>query len=99
MGYRTRTVLGDDKPRIVGYDQERWAIAQDHNGREPSELVDTFAALRGLNLSLWKRLTPAHLARTGIHAERGEESLGQMLGLLAGHDLSHIDQIRRYLAA
>ena len=35
----------------------------------------------------------------GLHAERGEEKLGFMLRMNAGHDLSHIDQIRRYIAA
>lgn len=99
MGYRTRTVLGDDRPRLTGYDQERWVAEQRHNEREPSELVELFAALRGANLAYWKRLTPAQLERVGLHSERGEESLGLMLRMLAGHDLSHLDQLRRYLAA
>src|SRR5580704_5930397 len=33
------------------------------------------------------------------HNERGPESLGVMLRLLAGHDLSHLDQITRYIGA
>src|SRR5712672_1747334 len=42
---------------------------------------------------------PAELERTGHHNERGPESLAVMLRLLAGHDLSHLDQIRRYIEA
>jgi hypothetical protein len=99
LGYRTRTVLCDDHPRITPYDQERWVTGQGHNERQPQELVELFAALRSANLSLWQRLKPAQLSRAGLHAERGEETLEQMLRLLAGHDLSHLDQIRRYLAA
>jgi hypothetical protein len=34
-----------------------------------------------------------------MHNERGPESLGLMLCMNAGHDLSHIDQLTRYLAA
>jgi hypothetical protein len=37
------------------------------------------------------------MARTGQHNERGSESLHSMLRLLAGHDLSHLQQIDRYL--
>jgi hypothetical protein len=99
LGFRTRTVLCDESPRLMAYDQERWVAGQGHNEREPSDLVETFAALRTANLALWRRLSPGQLQRSALHAERGEESLGQMLCLLAGHDLSHLDQIRRYLAA
>jgi hypothetical protein len=99
MGFRTRTVLSDEKPQIMAYDQERWVAAQDHNERDLGELLNTFVALRTANLQLWKKLTPKQLERRGLHSERGEESLGQMIKMLAGHDRSHIDQIRRYLEA
>jgi hypothetical protein len=99
MGFRTRTVLADDQPKIMAYDQERWVAAQGHNERDLGELLNTFVALRTANLQLWKKLTPAQLERRGLHSERGEESLGQMIKMLAGHDRSHIDQIRRYVEA
>jgi hypothetical protein len=39
------------------------------------------------------------LKRTRQHNERGPESLMAMLRLLPGHDLSHLDQITRYIEA
>jgi hypothetical protein len=48
---------------------------------------------------VWKRTSPTDLERTGQHNERGPESLGVMLRLLAGHDLSHLRQITRYIEA
>jgi hypothetical protein len=48
---------------------------------------------------MWRRTSPADLERTGQHNERGPESLGVMLRLVAGHDLSHLDQITRYIQA
>ena len=98
-GYRLRAILGDDRPTIIGMDQERWVEAQGHNERDASELLAAFRTLRQLNLALWRRLTPENLRRVGLHNERGEESLGTMLVLEAGHDLSHINQLHRYLAA
>jgi len=97
-GYRIRLVLCEERPKILGMDQELWVKGQNYNERSTAELLDSFAALRAINLALWGRITPDRLSRVGLHNERGEESLGLMLKMHAGHDLSHIDQIRRYIA-
>ena len=98
-GYRLRLILCEDNPTILGTKQDSWVASLRHNEREPSELVEIFRALRQLNLTVWRGTSPTDLERTGQHNERGRESLGVMLRLLAGHDLSHLDQIRRYIQA
>jgi DinB superfamily len=98
-GYRLRLILCDHKPAILGFKQDAWVAALRHNEREPSELVEIFRTLRVLNLSVWRRMSPADLQRSGQHNERGAESLAVMLRLLAGHDLSHLHQIIRYIQA
>ena len=98
-GYRLRLILCEDHPTILGMNQDLWVAGQRHNDREPAELVDLFRTMRQCNLAVWNRMTPAELTRTGQHNERGPESLGVMLRMLAGHDLSHLDQITRYIQA
>jgi hypothetical protein len=98
-GYRLRLILSEENPTILGTQQDSWVARQGHNEREPSELVNLFRTLRQLNLATWKRTSATDLRRTGLHNERGPESLGAMLRLLAGHDLSHLDQIMRYIRA
>lgn len=98
-GFRMRLILCEGRPKILGMDQDLWAAGQHHNQRDPAELVEAFRVSRDVNISLWKRMTPEDLQRVGLHDQRGPESLDTMLTLLAGHDLSHIDQIRRYLSA
>lgn len=98
-GYRLRLILCEDNPTILGMDQELWVAGQRHNERGPSALAEMFRAMRQGNLALWTRLSPAELQRTGQHNERGPESLDTMLRMLAGHDLSHLDQLARYLQA
>jgi len=98
-GYRMRLILSEDEAAIHGTAQDRWVAAQRFNEREPTDLVAAFRSLRALNLAAWKQVTPEEMHRFGTHSERGEESLAQMLSMLAGHDLSHLDQIRRYLDA
>jgi len=97
-GFRMRLILCEERPQITGMDQDRWVSGQHYNERQPADLVRTFRVLREPNVALWKQMTPADLERAGQHNERGPESLGTMLRMLAGHDLSHIDQITRYLA-
>jgi hypothetical protein len=98
-GYRLRLILCEDNPTILGTNQDSWVAGLRHNEREPSELVEIFRVLRQFNLTVWRRTSPADLERTGRHNERGPEFLGVMLRLLAGHDLSHLDQITRYIQA
>ena len=98
-GFRMRLILCEDKPTILGMDQDLWVAGQRLNDREPKDLVEMFRGLRSYNLAVWKQMTPADFTRVGKHNQRGEESLGQMIRMLAGHDLSHIDQVTRYLAA
>ncbi|MBI4719482.1 MAG: DinB family protein [Planctomycetes bacterium] len=98
-GFRMRLILCEDEPTILGMDQDLWVAGQRYNDREPADLVAMFRALRQFNLTIWKQMRPADMNRVGNHNERGPESLGMMFRMLAGHDLSHIDQITRYLQA
>jgi len=98
-GYRLRLIFSEENPTILGTQQDSWVTRQRHNEREPTELVDLFRTLRKYNLTAWKRTSPSDLERAGQHNERGPETLGVMLRLLAGHDLNHVDQIMRYIRA
>lgn len=98
-GWRLRSVFGDTRPPIQAMNQDLWVERQGHNDREPDDLLDEFTELRQRNMPLWRRLTSEDLERVGLHNERGEESLETMRLMTAGHDLSHLDQIARYLDA
>jgi len=98
-GYRVRLILCEDEPPIAGTKQEAWVAGLRYNERQPSELLEIFRTLRALNIAEWRRMSGDDLQRKGQHNERGLESLGAMLEMLAGHDLSHLDQIRRYIQA
>lgn len=98
-GFRARLILCEDRPAITPMDQEKWVAGQRYNDREPAENLAAFRAIRQQSIDFWRRVPPTAMQRVGIHAERGEESLATMVRMLAGHDLSHIDQITRYLDA
>jgi len=96
---RIRTMRFDDVPWLSRYDQERWVQMQGHNEREPDELVRRFSELRTLNLEQYESLTPDELTRTKPRGDGDEMALADLMRVHAGHDLSHLDQIARYLQA
>jgi hypothetical protein len=99
LSVRARLILSEDRPPIQGFDQDLWAARFDYAGASLELALVQLRALREVNLALWRRLGPAELAREGLHSERGPESLGHLLKLMAAHDLVHRRQIDRVLGA
>jgi len=93
--WRIRLVLAEDRPRLTGYDQDLWAQRLRYDEVDPSEALELFGVVRRANLRLVEQASPADLKRTGIHVERGEESLEHLRRLNAGHDRLHLRQIER----
>jgi DinB superfamily len=95
-GFRFRMVLAHDAPELPAYDQDLWAERLRYQDADLETSLADFALLRALNLRVLRRATPDDLAtRVMRHAERGDEPLGHMITLYAGHDLVHLAQIRR----
>jgi hypothetical protein len=97
--WRIRLILAQDRPPLTGYDQDLWADRLHYDEGDPLDALAVFAVLRHANLRLVERASPADLQRVGVHAERGEESLGHLVRLYAGHDLLHLRQIGRIRGA
>jgi DinB superfamily len=97
--FRFRMILAHDAPELPGYDQDLWAARLRYEDSDVATALDDFTTLRQANVRLLRRATPAECARVMHHAERGDESLGQMIPMYAGHDLVHLAQIRRIRAA
>jgi uncharacterized damage-inducible protein DinB len=94
-GWRLRLVLAQDRPTLTGYDQDAWATRLHYEDIEVDDALDVFGTLRRANLRLLRRASPDELARVGVHAERGDESVAHMMRLYAGHDLLHLRQVAR----
>lgn len=95
VGYRLRVTVAEDRPALAGYDQDAWAARLRYREVAFADALGQLDALRTANLRWLRTLTPEERRRVGIHAERGEESVDQLLTLVAGHDLVHRRQIER----
>ncbi len=99
FGFRSRMILSEDRPPLQGYDQDKWASLFRYGDARCESALAQLGALRNGNLAVLSRLGPAELERVGMHSERGPESLGYLMKLMAAHDLVHQRQIERVLAA
>jgi DinB superfamily len=97
--WRTRQILTQDQPAIQAYDQDAWARTLGYATSDLALALGQLRGVRGANLRLWRSLTPAQLARVGLHSERGPESLDLVLRMMGAHDLVHRRQIDRVLGA
>ena len=95
VGVRIRMIVAQDRPPIVAYDQDLWVEKLGYRQAVLSDVLTQFDVLRSANVRLARRLSPAELERYGVHSERGGESAGYLLHLVAGHDLVHLDQLAR----
>jgi hypothetical protein len=95
---RYRWALSQDRPPLLGYDQDLWVDRLRHNSDDPADLLAVFTALRAANLRLWRASSKDDRARVAMHNERGPESYELMFRMIAGHDRNHMNQMRDTLS-
>jgi methionine--tRNA ligase beta chain len=95
--YRFRLILAAPGTPLQAYDQEAWAREMKYEARDATASLALFTAVRTALVRLVRGLGDEELDRFGIHAERGKESVRDLLGLYSGHDLNHLAQIERLI--
>jgi uncharacterized damage-inducible protein DinB len=95
--WRYRQMLENSGCALAGFDQDEWAQMGEYASADPRQSLQLFRLLRDSNVRLLRRLTPEEWQRFGIHAERGRISVQDLARHMAGHDLNHVDQIRKIL--
>lgn len=93
IAFRIRQVLSEDNHRIQPWDEGSWA--RRYTDVDVESALASYLASRRWNLSLLRGLSPADLEREAFHPERGPETLGMIVRVLAGHDLNHLGQLER----
>jgi hypothetical protein len=94
---RVRHILehGDSQP-FAPFD--RFAMREASVGRSMDSLLDEFADLRAKNLRDLAEMD-LDLSMRGLHPELGPVTMRQLLATWAAHDLGHLAQIAKALAA
>jgi DinB family protein len=90
-GNRVRLALTQDRYVAQPYDGGGWVEMESPS--PPDVALGAFAALRRLNVALYRHLAPEQRARAIRHPEFGEISVQWIIRILAGHDLHHLPQL------
>jgi uncharacterized damage-inducible protein DinB len=96
FGVRARMALTTDDYVVQPMDQERWMDVEPPI--DAGSALAAYEALRAMNLSLFRSLSPAQRAITLMHPERGQIDVWEIVASLAGHELHHLAQIEAVAA-
>jgi hypothetical protein len=93
MTARMRWAVAQPGQRIVGFDQDQWAMTGKYALMPVVVSLTTFAAVRAWTLAFLRQLSPDERAGWILHEERGKETLPHLVRMMAGHDLNHLRQM------
>lgn len=95
-GFRWRLVLTEDRPAYPGYSEKLWSELP---RPQPDTLLTALTGLRAANIALLRGIQPSDWKRGGVHGEQGAEQFDLTVTKIAGHDLAHLNQLARTVAA
>jgi len=95
---RLRRLLAEDRPIIVGYDEQEFARRLYYD-RPIEASLEALRAARRTTAQILERMTAAEWTREGTHSESGRYTVETWLEIYAAHAHDHADQIRRARAA
>lgn len=98
-GFRMRLIMAEKKPVITPFDGDDWVSTFTYKGLDATQLIRSFTPLRRVNLELLQGVDERLFDKTAEHPEFGTISVDMMIPHMAGHDLSHLQQIRDRLFA
>jgi hypothetical protein len=100
MGWRLRGMLATPGVGLAWWDQDRWADRLAYAAGSARSATELFRALRLSNLRLLAAVPRSWWDKCyGVHEVRGRQTVAQFVALEAAHDLNHLRQIDRILAA
>jgi len=92
LSTRARFALTQPGYAAQPFSQDDWMPVD--AGSSARTALGAYTALRGLNLEMWKRLTPEQLERAFTHPEYGDLTVGWIMSQMAGHDIHHFKQLQ-----
>jgi hypothetical protein len=95
---RLRRAAGDDKPLLLGFDNNDWAGRLFYEQRSLALAGALFAATRDAVIELVRLAPQATQEREGVHDEIGKRSFAQLAGMTANHLLRHVEQLQAIAA-
>ena len=87
---RMKRVIAEDRPQLLGADEQRFAAALAYHQRDLEEELALIEHTRSQMARILRTLPDEALQRVGVHNERGPLTLEQLLGGATNHILHHV---------
>jgi len=91
---RMKRVIAEDRPTLVGADENQFAAALAYHDRDLEEELTIIEKTRKQMGRILRTLPEAALQRVGVHNERGPRTLEQLLTTAGNHIPHHVKFIR-----
>jgi hypothetical protein len=91
---RARRFVAEPASTVMGYDQDRWAVALDYHRQDPDAHLALFRQLRATTYEVIRHLPPSAWVNTVVHSENGVMTMDDWLQVYADHPHAHIRQMR-----
>jgi hypothetical protein len=96
-GWMRAILAADGAPLADAGTADEWAESRGYARQHAGDAWQAFADSRDATLALLGNLDAKAWRRTGRHARRGRLSVDHLVALLASHDDTHLDQVKRAL--
>ncbi len=96
---RVRAIVEGSEPPLPEIDEHELLARSGYAGLPLDQLLSDFATRRASIVAWLRQLTPTDLNRFGNHQSVGRLTAAEIINHKAWHDLSHIQQICRIIAA
>ena len=94
MADRMKRVIAEDRPQLIGADENRFAAALAYQDRDIEEELAILENTRAQLARILRKLPPEALQRVGMHNERGPRTLEQLLNSATGHIPHHLEFVK-----
>jgi uncharacterized damage-inducible protein DinB len=87
---RIKRVLAEDRPALLGADENRFAASLAYHERDLEEELTIIEQTRRQLARILRTVPEAALQRVGVHNERGPRTLEQLLATATNHIPHHV---------
>jgi len=101
MHFATRFlhILTVDKPAIVPFDEDVYPDRLKYSSRDAHDSLASIFGLHKVVANILKLVDDADWNRVGIHSEKGEVTLADVLTLASNHTKSHVGQLQEIISS
>ncbi len=94
---RLQKIINERNPFLSGQDTDPWAETRQYHLQDGLQALNDFTKVRMELLTILENLPPEDWNRQARHAIFGPMNLRELVNIIAGHDILHVQQVRRAL--